>query len=398
MAALSGIAFLAISARSLSTAQNTAFLTFWAALFGVFAVFSGIQSEMTRAVRADQGARLTAETRTSPLGAGLMVGAVAAVVIVLLLPVWQLIFVGDQPAWVPTLLIAVAALLYAGHASTVGSLAGLGRWRGFAGLTAGESLVRLVLAVSAAVLGWGVIGFEAAALSGAVAWLVVTTLLPGWRSVWAIRIQLPLGALLRRTVNAMAAAAASALLITGFPILMSLTTDPTAYALAAPLIVAVSVTRAPLLLPVTAVQSMVIAAFVQRPERARSSLLALVASVVGVALVGGGLAALVGPWVMRVIFGPAYGNSPFVLAMLVAAAALLALLVLGGSVSLALDAHTVNTAGWYVALIVSVLLMLLPAGLEVRTILALSLGPLAGAVVHFAGVMWVLKRRTQEAV
>lgn len=396
VAALSGILFLAISARSLSTEHNTAFLTYWAALFAVFAVLSGIQNEMTRAVRADRGLQREVPRATSPLTAGLLVGAGAAIVVMLLFPLWQAVFVGIGGALVPMLLVAAAAFLYAGHVATVGTLAGLGRWNGFAGLSAGESLVRLALAAGAALLGWGFIGFEAAAAAGTATWLVVTTLLPRWRVLWGIRIQLRLGALLKRVANAMAAAGATALLVTGFPLLMSLTTDPAAYALAAPLIVAVSVTRAPLLIPVTAFQSMVIASFVAHPERARSSLLKLVGAVVAVAVVGGALAALVGPWLMRLVFGPAYGNSPLVLAMLVVAAAFLALLVLGGSVALALDAHTVNTVGWYLALAVSVAIMLSPADLATRTILALSIGPLVGSAFHFTFVLRALRRRTRE--
>ncbi|HEY9307257.1 MAG TPA: hypothetical protein VIP82_05575 [Microbacterium sp.] len=396
VAALSGILFLAISARSLSTEHNTAFLTYWAALFAVFAVLSGIQNEMTRAVRADRGLEREGPRATSPLTAGLLVGAGAAIVVMLLFPLWQAVFVGIGGALVPMLLVAAAAFLYAGHVATVGTLAGLGRWNGFAGLSAGESLVRLALAAGAALLGWGFIGFEAAAAAGTATWLVVTTLLPRWRVLWGIRIQLRLGALLKRVANAMAAAGATALLVTGFPLLMSLTTDPAAYALAAPLIVAVSVTRAPLLIPVTAFQSMVIASFVAHPERARSSLLKLVGAVVAVAVVGGALAALVGPWLMRLVFGPAYGNSPLVLAMLVVAAAFLALLVLGGSVALALDAHTVNTVGWYLALAVSVAIMLSPADLATRTILALSIGPLVGSAFHFTFVLRALRRRTRE--
>jgi len=393
VAALSGAVFMAISARFLTTEQNTGFLTYWAALFAVFAVLSGIQNEVTRAVRADFDGSETERGGTSPLWAGTLVGAVAAVVVLLLFPAWQVVLTGLDDRLAPVLLIALAALLYAGHVASVGTLAGLGRWPGFAGLTATESLVRLGLAAVAAVAGWAVVGLEVAAAGGTATWLAATLLLPRWRFLWRIRIALPPGALLRRIANAMAAAGASALLITGFPLLMSATTDSAAFTDAAPLVVAVSMTRAPLLLPVTAFQSMVIAAFVGHPDRARSSLIRLVAAVLAVAVVGGALAAAVGPWLMRLVFGPSYGNSSLVLALLVVAAASLALLVLGGSVALALDAHTVNTGGWYVALLVSIGLMLIPADLGTRTILALTLGPLAGSAVHFAFVIRALNRR-----
>jgi O-antigen/teichoic acid export membrane protein len=396
VAAVGGIVFLAIVSRSTSTEQNTAFLTYWAALFAVFAVLAGVQNEMTRAVRADADVDASSPRPTSPLRTGLLVGVGAGIVVAALFPLWQNVLVGIGDPLIPVLIMVGAALLYAGHVATVGTLAGRGRWAGFATLTAGEAVVRVVLAALAAILGWGLVGFETAAAGGTLTWLAATTLIPGWRSLWRLRIALPLGALLRRILNAMAASGGSAVLVTGFPLLMSLTTDAASYRLAAPFIVAVSVTRAPLLIPVNAFQSMVIASFVGRPERALATLLRLIGAILVVAVAGGILAALVGPWLMTLVFGARYGNSPVVLALLVVAAALLALLVLGGSIALALDAHTVNTLGWYLALIVSAAVMLIPADLEVRSILALALGPLAGAVLHFGYVLRALRRRARE--
>ena len=396
IAALSGVIVMSIAARTLSTEQNSGFLTFWAGLFAVFAVLSGIQNEMTRAVRAD----LTFETderRTSPLVTALLLGLGAAVIVLLLFPLWQSAFRGLEDRLLPMVLIAVAALLYAGHVATVGILGGRGAWGNFGALTAAESLVRLALAAAAALFGWGIAGFECAAAGGTITWLVVTLLLPGSRRVWAVRIGLRRGALVRRSIAAMASSGANALMVTGFPLLMSLTTDADAYATAAPLIVAVSMTRAPLLIPLTAFQSMVIAAFVTHPERARASLLRLIGAIVAVAVAGGALGALLGPWLMRLVFGAGYGSSPMVLGLLVVAAALLALLVLGGSVALALDAHALSAIGWYVALAVSVVIMLMPFELTVRTILALAIGPLAGSLIHLTSIMRILRAQRQEA-
>ncbi|MFC4140312.1 MULTISPECIES: hypothetical protein [unclassified Microbacterium] len=396
VAALSGVLVLVISARTLSTEQNSGFLTYWAALFAVFAVLSGLQNEVTRAVRADLTTTVSSARRTSPLGMGLLVGVGAAVIVLLLFPMWWNAFAALPDITLPVLLIACAALLYSGHVASVGTLAGLARWRAFAGLTAGESIARFVFTAGAALLGWGIAGFEIAAAGGTLTWLAAGAFLPGFRGLWSVRIALGRGALIRRMINAMAASGANALLVTGFPLLMSLTTDPVAYAGAAPLVVAVSMTRAPLLMPITAFQSMVIAAFVEHPERARSSLFRLIGMVLLVAVVGGLLAALIGPWAMSLVFGPDYGNSPLVLGMLVVGASFLALLVLGGSIALALDAHTVNTVGWYTALFVSTAIMLTPLGLETRTILALVLGPLVGSAIHLGYVLRALSRTAAE--
>lgn len=393
IAALSGVAVLAITARSLTTEENTAFLTFWAALFAIFAVLSGIQSEVTRAVRADRLHSSGQERATSPIAAALVVGAGVAVLVVALSPMWRLILVGIDAPVLAVSLMAAASLLYAGHVASVGTFAGLGRWRAFGGLTAAESFVRLMFAVLAAYIGWGIAGFATAASGGVLVWLASSLLLPSWRTLWRVRVAISQRALTARIVNAMAASGANALLVTGFPLLMSVTTDGAVYAGAAPLVVAVSMSRAPLLIPITAFQSMVIATFVEHPERARSSLVRLVLAVLAVAVLGGSLAALMGPWVMATVFGPSYANSSLVLGLLVSAAAFLALLVLGGAIALALDEHTVNTVGWYLALAVSIAILLLPIDLTTRTILALMIGPAVGSIVHFIFILRSLRRR-----
>lgn len=392
VAALSGVVVFAISARALPTAQNTAFLTYWAALFAIFAVISGVQSEVTRAVRADSLLPPDHTRATSPVVVALLVGLAAGMVVAALYPVWTVVLVGDSTLLFSVVLMALAAMSYAGHVATVGALAGHARWGAFASLTAAEALVRVILVVLAVGLGWRMIGFEIAAAGGALTWVLATILIPGIRIAWRTRVSFRPAALIGRMGNAMAAAGANALLVTGFPLLMSATTSAAEYATAAPLVVAVSMTRAPLLIPITAFQSMVIASFVQHPERARSSLLKLVSVVLVIAVIGGVVAAVLGPWLMSLVFGAGYGNSAFTLGMLVAAASFLALLVLGGAIALALDRHTVNTVGWYVALAVSVALMFAPFSLETRTILALLIGPMVGSAVHFTAILSSLRR------
>lgn len=172
---------------------------------------------------------------------------------------------------------------------------------------------------------------------------------------------------------------------------MSLTTEPVVFSKAAPLIQAVSVTRAPLMLPLVAFQSMVITVFVQHPERTRGYLLRLAVIVGGIGGVGALAAAACGPWLMAVIFGPAYANTPLILGFLVLAAACLALLTLTGAVALAADHHRLNILGWCVALVVSVVIMLLPVCLETRTVASLVVGPLLGSICHILGLV----RRTR---
>jgi hypothetical protein len=107
-------------------------------------------------------------------------------------------------------------------------------------------------------------------------------------------------------------------------------------------ILAVTLTRAPLLVPLTAMQGNLIAHFVdRRTERLRA---------------------------------------------LLAPAAPIALLTLTGAAAVAAAQHRAYSLGWVGATVASVLLLLLPLPLETRTVVALLCGPLIGIAVHLGAL------------
>ncbi len=92
---------------------------------------------------------------------------------------------------------------------------------------------------------------------------------------------------LRGAAHSIAAAGASAILVMGFPVLLKATSGDLGAA-GGVVILAVTLTRAPLLVPLTAMQGNLIAHFVdQRTERLRA-LVGPAAVVAGVGAVGGG--------------------------------------------------------------------------------------------------------------
>jgi len=112
----------------------------------------------------------------------------------------------------------------------------------------------------------------------------------------------------------------------------------------------------------------------------------VVGLITGVGLVGALAAYLVGPALLRLLFGPGYDVSGAILAGLTVAATLLALLTFSGSAVLALGRHASYALGWLVAIAVSAATLLLPIALADRTLLSLVLGPAAG-LVAFAVVL-----------
>jgi hypothetical protein len=190
---------------------------------------------------------------------------------------------------------------------------------------------------------------------------------------------------LRGAAHSIAAAGASAILVMGFPVLLKATSDDLGAA-GGVVILAVTLTRAPLLVPLTAMQGNLIAHFVdQRTARLRA-LLAPAAVVTAVGMVGVVAAGLLGPWLLRSAFGADYHADGALLAWLTAAAVAIALLTLTGAATVAAALHRAYSLGWVGATLASTMLLLLPLDLSTRTVIALMCGPLVGIAVHLVAL------------
>ena len=151
-------------------------------------------------------------------------------------------------------------------------------------------------------------------------------------------------------------------------------------------ILAGTLTRAPLLVPLTAMQGNLIAHFVDERTQRLRALIVPAALVGGIGALGVLAAGLLGPWLLRVGFGPDYQAGGALLAWLTAAAVAIALLTLTGAAAVAAALHRAYALGWVGATVAATLLLLLPLPLETRTIIALLCGPLLGIGVHLAAL------------
>lgn len=381
VAAGSGYLMMWLAARSLSQAENADFLAYWALLFSVFGILGGVQNEVTRAIRtAGPGA---GGVRVLP--AGLAVGTVLAVAAAATSPWWSVQVLGTDPAW-QVAALCIGAVAFAGHSTIAGALSGRGRWTTFARLIAAEAITRVSFAGLAVLAGLALGGIEAAAVSGAFAWTAFMLLSAPARDAARARANVTVRGLWSRFAHATVASSASAALMVGFPVLLRLTSTPEVYATSAPLLLAVSLTRAPLLLPLGAYQGVAIAAFVDRRQDRWRPLVKVGTGILGVGLLGAAAAWAIGPWLMALLFGDGYRVDGTLLGGLTLAAALLALLTLTGAAVLALDRHSWYGGGWLTATVVAVVCLVLPGGAQERTLLALALGPLTGAAVHLVGI------------
>jgi O-antigen/teichoic acid export membrane protein len=384
LSALCGYTVLYLAARDLAPAGFSVFGVFWGAFGLVTGAAFGLLQEATREVRSTRYTEVVDGPRTHPMRVAAMVGVAAAAVIAASSPLWAgHVFVEEQ--WLSVALLCVGLAGFCLHATLLGILAGVNRWTAYGSLMVTDAVMRVAVAGATFVLGSGLVGYLWATVAGSIAWLIL--LLASRATRAAARLLTPGGTMtfLRGAAHSIAAAGASAILVMGFPVLLKATSGDLG-ATGGVVILAVTLTRAPLLVPLTAMQGNLIAHFVdQRTERLRS-LVAPAAAVMGLGLLGVVLAWAVGPWLLREAFGSEYLADGPLLAWLTAGAVAIALLTLTGAAAVAAALHRAYAVGWVSATVASALLLLLPLDLETRTVVALLCGPVVGMAVHLGAL------------
>ena len=390
VAGVSGYLVMWLVARELGAADYAVFGVFWSALFLIVGVLFGIQQETTRA---------TAIALVYPEGAvrrsslWLFAGGVAVVVgiVVVLTGLWwapRTLGAGNAP------LIAQVALGSAANAVVAtlsGVLAGARLWRHLAAIIAVDGVVRLLAVIVA--LG---LGGDPAAL----AWAVVIPFPIALGLVFLVSprplIQfstspLTYRRLISNSAQTMLAASATALIINGFPLVLAFFAAANEKAELGALILAITITRAPVLVPLMALQSYLVTRFTGSavspwPLIGRAcGLIALAMAVLAVATFFWGTVAF------ATIIGSDFALPTAALVPLVVSSGFIGALSVTGPALLAGGNHRSYAAGWVLASVVSIGMLFLPVGLEAKAALSLSIGPVVGLMFHLV-TLWSFSR------
>lgn len=390
-AAASGFIVLWVASWALGVERADEFQAYWGLFFALTGIIDGVMQETTRAVSAARSSTSAEPDRVSggkPWRLGTVVGVVAAILVGVSGFLWMPLLLSESRGEAIGLM-AIGLLFYAFQAVLSGVLSGLGLWNQYAGMVALDSGIRLLLAVLAWLAGWGMPVFIILTVIGALSWAVTLAASPTARAAISAKVDVSHRVLARRAGSAMLATGASAALITGFPPLIKATADETAGAGAvslAGIMLAVTLTRAPILVPLQRFQSVLIVRFVERRDSLYRALAIPLGAVFGLGVLGGGAAWLIGPWIMDTFFDEGFGVPGLLLAILTFASACTGALMITGTATLAVEKHSWYVAGWATASLLAFAVLALPLSLEVAVCTALIVGPVAGVLVHLGAL------------
>ncbi|MGH1547851.1 lipopolysaccharide biosynthesis protein [Leifsonia poae] len=392
--AISGIAGYVVTWRvytEVGAAGYGVFSVFWSALFLVVGVLFGLQQESTRAtaqtVRETQQAvdAPAAGRRTSLWAFAAVAAVVVAVTVALTSLLWAVPSLGAANAGLAWF-VAVGAGLNCLVAAASGVMAGAGMWRQLATIVALDGILRVIGVVAVLSVTHDIVPLAVAVILPFPLSLAIVFLTAPRALVQNARVALGVRALVANTGRTMLAASATAVLINGFPLVLSFFAGPENHSDLGSLVLAVTLTRAPILVPLTALSSFLVSRFSHHPERTARTIALLFAGIAVVILVLCGAAWLWGEPVMHLVFGSQFDLSAGVLVALIASSGLIGALFVSGSAVLARNLHGLYAAGWVAASVVTLALLFVPLPLAGRAALALAAGPAVGLAVHLVGM------------
>ena len=380
----SGYLLMPLVAADLGPEGYAAFAVFWAALYLIISALSGVQQEIARATLPRA---LTAQERVRPVARNfaLVVAAVVLIATLTSAPIWVGAVFPEQ-GWILVWPLAIGISAYVIVAVMSGVLYGLRIWPFIAAMVAVDGVLRLVL-VATVLPFTSNLGFIACAVAAP---FVLTPLI-----VWPFvrrhvvnksELDVTFRPLTWNVARTVVGSTSTGVLVSGFPLFLGATSGDESGSAVGALILAITLTRAPIVIAVMSLQSYLVIHFRAQTDTVLSALLKVLVLIGVGTLVLSALVYWLGSPVLVLVVGPEYFLEGGVLALLVASAGLVGALCATGPAVLARSQHMVFTAGWVVAATATVLFLLVPGDLETRAILALAVGPTLGLLVHLGGL------------
>jgi O-antigen/teichoic acid export membrane protein len=363
----------------LSADEYVVFSVFWSIAYLVVSGLGGLQQEVTRASRhLAKGDGWPVLARFAALCSALVAVTISSTAVL-----WapRVFSTGTIPL---VAALVVAAVGYTFIAVISGALYGVKNWRGVAGMTVTDAGVRLMTVTVALAVGSQVVGLGwAVAVPFAVAAAIVL-LVTGRGLRRHVSLDTGFAGLMRNSGQTVPAAIATGVLISGLPFLLGITSSQNDPSLLASLILVITLTRAPLVIPLLALQSYLVVTFRDDTAHLLKRVSIWGGALLGVTVALSALAIFVGPWFIALLYGDRYGLAEAAYAAIVASAGLTGLLCITGPALLARGHHAMYLMGWAAASLVTIFCLILPLGETGRVLAALLVGPAIGVIIHLA--------------
>lgn len=353
-----------------------AFSVFWSTMYLGVSAMSGIQQEVSRASHPDS-ATSAPTLRTFAFWAS---GAAVVLAVVVAVLFGGSVLPGSEPQF--AMALAIGLVGYVLTAALGGVLYGLQLWRAVAFAAVADAVIRAALVIAGFAFNLPIVALAVLVacpffLSFALTWLVFRH-----KVVGAFRLDVGLRHLTRNAASTVVAASASGLMISGLAMLIGLTSAAEPPNTTAGLLLAITVTRAPIVVPIIALQSFLISTVFRgergvHPARLLRILGVSLIAITGLAVIGW----IIGPWIIALISSGRYAIDGWTAAVIVMSAGLVAAMCLTGPALIAVRRHVDNTAGWIVAALLTVLALMLPLG-AARVPIALTVPAIIGLAIH----------------
>jgi hypothetical protein len=361
-----------------SRSAYVSFSVFWSTLYLWVSALSGIQQEVSRATLRTA----SVPKRASPLRLFAVVGVlvVCALVLVFAMSLGDRLIPGGMWWLAGALSLGVAGYILT--ATLGGVLYGLRLWRAVAFTTIVDALVRALLVVPglAVHVGTGWLAIMVAApfvVAFTLTWLTFRR-----RVVGSFELDVGLRTLVTNATSTVVAATASGVMISGLPMVIGATSARDSAATTGALLLTITLTRAPIVVPVIALQSFLISAVfrggaLRRPLVVRVALLSAAALLV-LAAAGG----LLGPMIISFVSAGRFVIGGWIVAVVVVSAGLTAAMCATGPALIAAREHAANLVGWVSAAVLTVIVLMLPLPEDLRVLVALTGPVVVGLAIH----------------
>ena len=370
------------------TKQYIQFASFWSVTFLLVSMVSGMQQEITRAT-----GKFTSQTLISPphvngsfrksmsiIALNLSIGAVFVVV-------FLSVFAGEKLFDAHTLSMTIAMFIavigYIAVALISGVFYGAEAY-GLAAMTTGvDAFLRFLIVFSAAALGLGVdvLAFGVAIPFGVTAifmWLVSRN-----KFKHQLHLDTTASKILFNGIQVMLAALASGALISGLPAMLAVISTGIRVDTLASIVLTLTLTRAPLVIPLLALQSFLVVNYQKLGLKSKQRASALFLVILATSVLIAGVGWLVGPGAMKLVYGTSFVLSNESFFLIVLSGGTTAALAAISPVLLARNKHLHYLLSWAISVAVTLIGLFLAAESVPISLLAIVLGPVVGCIYVF---------------